>query len=166
MAHFETVDELFAAADLVVVGTRGPVEAYFFDGPPGESNRRPMVLYRFDVDLVVKGDLDRPPVSIALAWIDLERVRTNAVSPVGTQPVLLALTKRLLDHPVLQEAEIDRDVYVPVGGSDNAVFDILEGRLVPRSEEIRGLSSIDDQLDIYLSDLPSLSACPSTPDWR
>ncbi len=146
---YPTVTALAEEADLVVAGSVGEVVAREIDDGGGSEDAAsgvPMKFHRFHVKRVFAGE--RPAGDIVVAWLDVGDGFSPADGP-GSRLERGASTVMFLHH-VTESAGITSvpEFYVPIGGGDNAVFDIRGGHVRARSSLVEGLRpSRDRQVD-------------------
>ncbi len=165
---YETVTDLGNVADVVVAGEVSDVAARFDDrGGDPETDQYgnpipgiPMVVYEFDVDTIVKGDIEAKTLLVGV--VDLDRVTTPGLTPLKEGQSLVLF----LDHVTVDEApdigSVSKELWVPIS-DDNGIFDVSDGHASPRLDDVvvRLTDGSPDQDDFALSELAAvLQAVP------
>lgn len=140
---YDTVTDLTANADIVVLGTVGKKIGSELDngGNPevtdeGRPVGTPLSFYSFEVEKVLRGT---PETSLTIAWLDKSRLKNDdAISDLTPgQRVVLWLVERTPDQaPGVTTA---KDFWVPVSG-DNGTMDVAGDHVTARSSALTGLT--------------------------
>ncbi len=143
---YRSVEELKTASDAVVLGARGiDVDAYVSSDPDMEPEDqdgrfigRPYVLTSFDVVDSAKGGEEGEKILVLID--DLSRISIEGLSEIPQGERVLLFLNRLPGGAYPGVDLPNEPVYILTTPSDNAVFDVEDGLITARSDDVWALT--------------------------